>query len=228
MNIVKTGMTEREAKEAGYEIVSTMTTGNDRAHYMPGSKLITIKLIADARTRKVLGIQAFGEGEVAKRIDVVAAILTFGGTIDDLSDMDLSYSPPYNNSIDNAAVAANTLMNKIAGKFRGISPMEAKEKLAAPQTVFLDVRTPEEYETVRLAPCRNVTHIPLGQLRSRLSELGKEDEIVAFCKISLQGYEAECMLEGEGFRDVRVLEGGVVAWPFECEPADAGKDANKK
>jgi len=221
MNIGKTGLTERDAKEAGYEIVTTMTTGHDRPHYMPEAKMITIKLIADAKTRKVLGIQAFGGGDVAKRIDVVASVLTFGGTIDDLFDVDLSYAPPYNNPIDNAAVAANTLMNKIAGKFRGISPIEAKGKLASPNTVFLDVRSPEECKAVRIASCRNVTYIPLGQLRSRMAELGKEDEIVAFCKISLRGYEAECMLEGEGFKDVKVMEGGVVAWPFECEMGEA-------
>ena len=228
LNIGKTGLTEREAKEAGYEIVTTMTTGNDRAHYMPGSKPITLKLIADARTRKVLGIQAFGEGEVAKRIDVLAGVLTFGGTIDDLFDIDLSYSPPFNNPIDNAAVAANTLMNKIAGKFRGISPLEAKAKLASPKTVFLDVRATDECKAIRLAPCRNVTYIPLDQLQSRLAELGKEDEIVAFCRISTQGYEAECLLEGEGFKDVKVLEGGVVAWPFECETGETEKESTPK
>ena len=227
MNIGKTGLTEKEAKEAGYEVVTTMTTGHDRAHYMPGARLITLKLIADARTRQVLGVQAFGEGEVAKRIDVVAAVLTFGGTIDDLFDIDLSYAPPYNNAIDNAAAAANTLMNKIAGRFKGISSIEAKEKLASPKTVFLDVRTPEECKAIRLAPCRNVTYIPLGQLRNRMAELGKEDEIVAFCKISLRGYEAECMLEGEGFKDVKVLEGGVAAWPFECETGDEKKLPDK-
>ena len=188
---------------------------------MPESKLLTIKLIADAHSRKVLGIQAFGEGDVAKRIDVVASVLTFGGTIDDLFDVDLSYAPPFNNPIDNAAVAANTLMNKISGKFKGISTIEAKEKLASPKTVFLDVRSPEECKAVRIASCRNVTYIPLAQLRSRMAELGKEDEIVAFCKISLRGYEAECMLEGEGFKDVKVIEGGVVAWPFECEVDDS-------
>ena len=89
MSIGKTGLTEKEAKEAGFEYITTMTTGNDRAHYMPDSRQITIKLIADVKSRKLLGIQAFGEGEVAKRIDVVAALLTMGGTVDDLFDTDL-------------------------------------------------------------------------------------------------------------------------------------------
>ena len=217
LNIGKSGLTEREAKEAGYECITTMTGGHDRAHYMPGAKFITVKLIAEAKTGKLLGIQAFGEGEVAKRIDVVATLITMGGTVQDLIDVDLGYAPPYNNPIDNAAVAANTLLNKIDGKFKGISPLEAKEKMASPETVFLDVRTPDECKTVRIADCRNIKYIPLGQLRSRLEELNKDDEIVAFCKISLRGFEAECMLEGEGFTHVQVMEGGVVAWPFACE-----------
>ena len=226
MNVGKTGLTEKEAKAAGYEIVTTMTTGYDRAHYMPESRMLTIKLIADANSRRVLGIQAFGAGDVSKRIDVVAAVLNFGGTIDDLFDVDLAYAPPFNNPIDNAAVAANTLMNKIAGKFKGISTIAAKEKLTSARTVFLDVRSPEECKSARIASCRNVTYIPLEELRSRLAELGKTDEIVAFCKISLDGYDAECILEGEGFENVRVLEGGVAAWPFACESGEASDGRN--
>lgn len=216
-NVGKTGLTEREARELGYEFVTVMTAGHDKPHYMPGAKLITIKLIVDAKNRKVLGIQAVGEGEVAKRIDVVASVLTLGGTITDLFDIDLSYAPPYNSPIDNVAVAANSMMNKLAGKLKGISSLAAKELMTSDKTVFLDVRTPDECKQVRLANCKNITYIPLGQLRSRCGELNKEDEIVAFCKISLRGYEAEGILEGQDFKNVRVLEGGIFAWPFECE-----------
>ena len=216
-NVGKTGLTEREARELGYDFVTVMTAGHDKPHYMPGAKLITIKLIVDAKNRKVLGIQAVGEGEVAKRIDVVASVLTLGGTITDLFDIDLSYAPPYNSPIDNVAVAANSMMNKLAGKLKGISSLAAKELMTSDKTVFLDVRTPDECKQVRLANCKNITYIPLGQLRSRCGELNKEDEIVAFCKISLRGYEAEGILEGQDFKNVRVLEGGIFAWPFECE-----------
>jgi rhodanese-related sulfurtransferase len=216
MNVGKVGLTEREAKQLGYEYITAMTGGHDRPHYMPEAKLITVKLIADARSRKLLGAQVFGEGEVAKRVDVLATAINFGGSIDDLFDIDLGYAPPYSSPIDNVAVAANAVMNKLAGKFKGISPLTAKEKSAAGRTVFLDVRSPDECKQVRLA-CPNIKYIPLGQLRSRLAELGKEDEIVAFCKISLRGYEAALILEGADFKDVKVMEGGINAWPFECE-----------
>lgn len=217
LTVGKTGLSERDAKKLGYEYVTAMIAGPDKPHYMPGAKLITVKLIADAQTGKVLGLQAVGEGEVAKRVDVVAAALTFGGTIDDLFAIDLSYAPPYNSPIDNVAVAANAVMNKLAGKLNGISSLAAKGKMASPHTVFLDVRTPDECRQIRLADCPNIKYIPLGQLRSRLTELSKDDEIVAFCKISLRGYEAEGILEGAGFDNVKVLEGGIVAWPFSCD-----------
>ncbi len=217
LTVGKTGLTEQDAKQLGYDYITAMVAGHDKPHYMPGAKLITVKLIADANTGKVLGMQAVGEGEVAKRVDVVAAALTLGGTIDDLFDIDLSYAPPYNSPIDNVAVAANAVMNKLAGKLKGISPLTAKEKMAVGKTVFLDVRTPNECKQIRLADCKNIKYIPLGQLRSRLAELNKDDEIVAFCKISLRGYEAEGILEGAGFENVKVMEGGIVSWPFACD-----------
>jgi NADPH-dependent 2,4-dienoyl-CoA reductase/sulfur reductase-like enzyme/rhodanese-related sulfurtransferase len=217
LNVGKTGLTEQEAKQLGYEYITAMVAGHDKPHYMPGAKPITVKLIADAATGKVLGLQAVGEGEVAKRVDVAATVLTFGGTINDLFDIDLSYAPPYNSPIDNIAVAANAVMNKLAGKLKGISSLEAKEKMTSAQTVFLDVRTPDECRQIRLADCKNIQYIPLGQLRSRLDELNKSDEIVAFCKISLRGYEAEGILESAGFDNVKVMEGGIVSWPFACE-----------
>lgn len=217
LTVGKTGLSERDAKQLGYEYITAMVAGSDKPHYMPGVKPITVKLIVEAKTRKVLGMQAVGEGEVAKRVDVVAAVLTFGGTIDDLFDIDLSYAPPYNSPIDNVAVAANAVMNKLAGKLKGISTLAAKAKMEEGKTVFLDVRNPDECKQIRLAECQNIKYIPLGQLRSRVEELNKADEIVAFCKISLRGYEAEGILEGAGFDNIKVMEGGIVSWPFACE-----------
>ena len=217
MNIGKTGLTEREAKELGCEYFTVMVSAYDKPHYMPESKLLSVKLIVEAKSRKLLGLQAAGEGEVAKRVDVAASVLTLGGTINDLFDIDLSYAPPYNSPIDIIAVAANAAMNKLAGTFKGVSSLQAKEKLTADNVVFLDVRTPVECKQIRIADCKNIQYIPLEQLRSRLQEIDKTKEIVAFCKISLRGYEAECILEGEGFENVKVMEGGIMSWPFRCE-----------
>ncbi|MDF2873705.1 MAG: npr [Sporomusa sp.] len=113
-HVGKTGLTEREAKELGYRYVTATVAAPDKPHYMPGSKSITVKLVVEADSRKVLGAQIFGEGDVAKRIDVMAAALTMAATIDDLFDMDLAYAPPYSSPIDNVAIAANAVMNKLS------------------------------------------------------------------------------------------------------------------
>ncbi|MDR7867551.1 MAG: FAD-dependent oxidoreductase [Sporomusaceae bacterium] len=217
MNVGKTGLSERDAKRLGYDYVTAMVGGHDRPHYMPGAKLITVKLIAEANTGRILGAQAFGEGEIAKRIDIVATAITLGGTVGDLFDIDVAYAPPFNSPIDNVAVAALAVLNKLAGRLKGISSLTAKEKIDVGKTVFLDVRTPDEVKQQGKLPGGNVQYIPLGQLRSRLAELNKDDEIVAFCKISLRGYEAALILEGGDFKNVQVMEGGINAWPFECD-----------
>ena len=113
LNVGKTGITEREAVELGYDCVTATVKAPDKPHYMPGAKLITLKLVVEKASRRVLGAQAFGEGDVVKRIDVLAAALTMGATIEDLFDMDVAYSPPYSSPIDNVAVAANAVMNKL-------------------------------------------------------------------------------------------------------------------
>ncbi|MBP2641866.1 MAG: CoA-disulfide reductase [Firmicutes bacterium] len=221
LSVGKVGLNEQNAKDNGYEYISVMVGGHDRPHYMPDAKLMTLKLIVDAKTRKVLGAQAFGEGEIAKRIDIIAATITLGGTIDDLFDMDLAYAPPFSGPIDNVAVAANAMMNKLAGSLKGITAITAKEKMQTGKTVFLDVRSAEECKTLRIADCQNMCYIPLNELRNRLNELHKDDEIVALCKVSLRGYEAALILEGEDFNNISVLEGGVNAWPFACETGKA-------
>ena len=221
LSVGKVGLNEQNAKDNGYEYISVMVGGHDRPHYMPDAKLMTLKLIVDVKNRKVLGAQAFGEGEIAKRIDIVAATITLGGTIDDLFDMDLAYAPPFSGPIDNVAVAANAMMNKLAGSLKGITAITAKEKMQTGKTVFLDVRSAEECKTLRIADCQNMCYIPLNELRNRLDELNKEDEIVALCKVSLRGYEAALILEGEDFKNISVLEGGVNAWPFACDTGKA-------
>ena len=218
--VARTGLTEAAARELGYEAVTVLVPETDQPHYMPEAKPVIIKLVVDSRTRKLLGAQAVGPGAGDKRIDVAAMAITAGMTVDQLAEADLCYAPPYSPALDNIITAANVARNKLDGLLSGITPMEVKAQLDAKQDfVLLDVRTPAEYEQERLA---GSTLIPLGALRSRLGELPKDREIVAFCKVSLRGYEAARILQGAGFSRVRVLDGGVAAWPYDkVYPASA-------
>ena len=221
-NIGCTGLTEKKARALGYNVVTTLAPAPDHAHYYPGAKVILVKLVADADTRKVLGVQVVGPGEAAKRVDVVATALRFGATVDDLATLDLGYAPPYSGALDNVIHAANIIRNKLDGIADTISPIEVKAKMEAGEDfVLLDVRGPVEYETMRIEDPR-VTLIPLGKLRTSLDELPRDKEIIPFCKISLRGYEAQRILEGAAFENVRFMDGGVIAWPYEI-----GKGAPK-
>jgi NADPH-dependent 2,4-dienoyl-CoA reductase/sulfur reductase-like enzyme/rhodanese-related sulfurtransferase len=211
--VARTGLSEAAARQHGYEVTTVLVPETDRPHYMPMAKLLISKLVVDTRTRKLLGAQAVGPGAGDKRMDVAAMAITAGMTVDQLSKVDLCYAPPYSPALDNIITAANVARNKLDGQVVGITPMEVKARLEAKEDfVLLDVRSPAEHQQENLA---GSTLIPLGALRSRLGELPKEKEIVAFCKVSLRGYEAAKILQGAGFKRVRVMDGGLVVWPYE-------------
>ena len=113
MQVGRTGLNERQGAAAGFECVSVTVAGYDRPHYMKAARKVTLKLTADAVSRQLLGMQACGEGEVVKRVDVAAMALSLGATVDNLFDADLAYSPPFNSPIDMLAVAANKLTAKL-------------------------------------------------------------------------------------------------------------------
>lgn len=210
--VARTGLSESAAKEEGYDVVTVLAPAPDKAHFMPQAKVLMLKLIAGRGTRKLLGAQAVGPGDGDKRIDVAAMALTAGMTVDQLANADLCYAPPFAPAMDNIITAANVVRNKIDGYMEGVTPAEVNRMLEDKQDfVLLDVRSPQEYEQVRLP---GSTLIPLGSLRGRLDELPKEKEIVAFCKISLRGYEAALILKAAGFDKVSVLDGGLVMWPY--------------
>ena len=211
--VARTGLTEAAARQHGYETTTVLVPDTDQPHYMPTAKLLIIKLVVDSRTRKLLGAQSVGPGAGDKRMDVAAMAITAGMTVDQLSKVDLCYAPPYSPALDSIITAANVARNKLDGQMAGITPCEVKERLdAKADLLLLDVRSPAEYQQERLP---GSTLIPLGALRSRLSELPRDKEIITFCKVSLRGYEAAKILHGAGFTNVRVMDGGVVVWPFE-------------
>ncbi|MCK5844023.1 MAG: FAD-dependent oxidoreductase [Victivallales bacterium] len=212
-SVARTGLCEAGARKAGYDIVTVLTPAPDKAHFMHDAKPLLLKMIADRKTRRLLGVQATGMGEADKRIDVAAVAITAEMTVDQVANLDLSYAPPFSPAMDNLLVAANVIRNKIDGKFDGITPMAVKEKMErGDDFVMLDVRSPGEVEQMRIEPSLN---IPLGKIRSSLDKLDKEKEIIAFCKISLRGYEAALILQNAGFKNVKVMDGGILMWPYE-------------
>jgi len=214
-NVGRTGLTEQQARTLGYEVVTSLCPSPDCTHFMPEARLVLVKMVADAKNGRLLGIQAVGPGEAVKRVDVVATALHFGATVDQIGELDLGYAPPYATAIDVVAHAANIIQNKRTGLARGVTPYEVKAKLDRGEPfVWLDVRTQREYDEMRIEDSR-IRLIPLGRLRERIAELPRDQEIIAFCKISLRAYEAQRILQEHGFENVSFMDGGITAWPFD-------------
>lgn len=210
-----TGLNEQSALKMGFDNIETVINASlDKPGFMNGNLLIT-KLVADKGDRKILGAQVIGPGDVGKQVAIWAMAIKGKFTIDDMVNADLPYAPPFSLAIDHSIATAHIMQNKLQGLFKGISAEQLNERLKSEKKmVLLDVRNPEEYEEMRLGIGERL--IPLGQLRNRLNELpeDKDVEIITWCKISLRGYEAALILQSNGFTNVKVLEGGIVSWPY--------------
>jgi NADPH-dependent 2,4-dienoyl-CoA reductase/sulfur reductase-like enzyme/rhodanese-related sulfurtransferase len=217
-NAGSTGLSESRARQEGYEnIVTVINASLDKPEFM-GAKLLISKMVADGNTGRILGVQCVGPGDVGKQVAMAAMAILGKLRVSDVVNADLPYAPPYSLPIDHFIATAHLMENKIKGRLKGIGAVELKGKLDKGETPFLlDVRTPGEFDTMRLGI--GETLIPIGDLRRRLNDLPREKgrEIVCYCKISLRGYEAAIILEANGWKNVKVLEGGVMAWPYRRE-----------
>lgn len=213
-----TGLSETAARKLGYtDIVTVINASPDKPGFMEGKLLVT-KMTADAKTGRILGAQCIGPGNVAKQIAQWAMAIQGKMTVEDLVNADLPYAPPFSLAIDHFIATAHLMQNKIKGRLKGISCHQVHLKVLAGEKPFLiDTRGPEEFEEMRLGI--GETLIPLGALRKRLKELpeDKNREIICYCKISLRGYEAALALEANGWKNVKVMEGGIMAWPYPRE-----------
>jgi len=217
--VARTGLSEKEAGREGFKTVSCLVPGDDRAHYYPGALKILIKVVADAETGKLLGVQAVGPGDVSKRVDSAVVAITAGMTVDQVSKLDLCYAPPYASAMDNLITAANVLKNKMAGLMDGVSPTAVRDKLDRNEDFFLlDVRSPGEVETAAIPTAVN---IPLGKLRGSLDSIPRDKPVTTFCALSFRGYEAFVIIKAAGIKNVTVMEGGVAMWPYETVRARA-------
>ena len=215
LTIARTGLSEAQAKKEGYDFITVLNPSPDKAHFLKEAKLIIIKFIVDRKTRKLIGAQMTGPGDVAKRMEIAVTHMTSGGMVDEIGLYDLAYAPPFSPAMDNMITTANIAQNKLNGIGLSYTPFEVKEKIERGEDfIFLDVRSPAEFSQMRIEDPR-IKLIPLGKLRQCLDELPRDKEIIPFCKISLRGYEAERILAGEGYGKVRFMDGGIICWPFE-------------
>ncbi|HEY9765367.1 MAG TPA: FAD-dependent oxidoreductase, partial [Chroococcales cyanobacterium] len=213
LNAARTGLSTKEALEAGFEIETVLVPANDKAHYYPGYRNVNTKLIADRKTHRVLGGQIIGEGVVDKPIDILVTAISFGATVEDLTTLDLAYAPPFSMAMSSLITAANVLENKLTGKVRGILPTELFERMERGEDFqIVDLRSEPEFI---IGTIEGALHIPLTELSSRIEELDPARETVLLCKYGKRSYLGARELTHAGFEKVEILEGGLLLYPYE-------------
>ena len=200
LNVGRTGLTEKQAKEEGYNPVSVITVVDDKAHYYAGAASFVMKMIADKDTLKLLGVQVAGPGAVDKVIDIAVTGITLKATLPQLADMDLAYAPPFSTAIHPFENTLNVLMNKISGNFETITPAEYAAGEAEGYRVIDGCMVP----SIEGAP-----YVELTTVDGPIDGLDPEEKLLLVCNKGKRAYLLQNRLKFYGYRNTKVLEGGI-------------------
>lgn len=203
-----TGLSEKELRRRGMPHRTSTTLSPHHAAYYPEAHSLIIQLTFDPQTGRLFGAQCVGHQGVDKRIDLLAAFIRQGATVEQLTTLEHAYAPPFSSAKDPVAIAGYVATNIVRGAMPNITWQEVAH-LDAQRDFLLDVRTPAE---VKNGSIEGAAHIPLDQLRDRLAELPRQRRIVVACAVGLRGYLALNILRGNGFSDVVNLSGGYVLY----------------
>jgi NADPH-dependent 2,4-dienoyl-CoA reductase/sulfur reductase-like enzyme/rhodanese-related sulfurtransferase len=204
-----TGLSLAAARAAGFEATAVHVIANHHAGYYPGAQAMAVKLVFEEGSGKVLGVQAVGGAGIDKRLDVVATLTHFGGTVHDLAELDLAYAPPFGSAKDPLHMVAFAAQNHLDGLAPVVQP---DVDLCSYQVV--DVRSPAEVAALPLADCEDIINIPLDDLRERLDELDASRPTIVACRSGMRSYLGTRILKQHGFAEVYNLSGATAMREF--------------
>lgn len=208
LNAGRTGLTVAQAKAAGYDPATVLTVVDDKAHYYPDAGSFIVKMIADKKTEKFLGIQVLGKGAVDKMVDIAVTALTMKATVSDLENMDMAYAPPFSTAIHPFVHTVNILLNKMKGNFETFTPDEYESGEA------------EEYRLIDAAlqpALQGAEYVDLAKVTGPVDSLGKDEKLLLVCAKGKRAYMLQNRLKQFGYTNTRVLEGGTTFNNFDDE-----------
>lgn len=208
LNAGRTGLTVAQAKAAGYDPATVLTVVDDKAHYYPDAGSFIVKMIADKKTEKFLGIQVLGKGAVDKMVDIAVTALTMKATVSDLENMDMAYAPPFSTAIHPFVHTVNILLNKMKGNFETFTPDEYESGKA------------EKYRLIDAAlqpALQGVEYVDLAKVTGPVDSLGKDEKLLLVCAKGKRAYMLQNRLKQFGYTNTRVLEGGTTFNNFDDE-----------
>ena len=191
-----TGINERTAKSLGLDCDKVVLSPMSHAGYYPGGSVMTMKVLFERGTCRILGAQIIGRDGVDKRIDVIATAIRAGLKATELTELDLAYAPPYSSAKDPVNMAGYMIENVCDGVLKQWHIEDADSIVSRKDITLLDVRTPEEFQRGHIEGFLN---IPVDELREGLSKLDKSKPVYVICQSGLRSYIASRILAGNGY-----------------------------
>ena len=204
MTAAVTGLNEKSAKKAGLSVDKVILSPMSHAGYYPGGKVMTMKVVFEKETYRLLGAQIVGYEGVDKRIDVLATAIRAGMKATDLNELDLAYAPPYSSAKDPVNMAGFMIENIASGQLKQFHLEDINDLPLDGSVTLLDARTEGEFSRGHVTGFIN---IPVDQLRENLNKLPKDKPVYVMCQSGLRSYIACCILKGEGY-DAYNFSGG--------------------
>ncbi|HLO13101.1 MAG TPA: FAD-dependent oxidoreductase, partial [Pseudoneobacillus sp.] len=201
--VAATGINEKQLKQLGKKYQAVHIHPSSHAGYYPGAAPIALKLLFNPDTGTIYGAQAVGEDGVDKRIDVISTAIKGNLTVYDLTEIELSYAPPFSSAKDPVNMAGYVATNIMDDAVETVQWDEIDD-IVADGGLLIDVREPIERE---MGFIKGSINIPLGEIRDRLSEIPKDQTIYVSCQVGLRGYLASRILSENGYK-VKNLDGG--------------------
>ena len=204
MTAAVTGLNEKSAKKAGLSVDKVILSPMSHAGYYPGGKVMTMKVVFEKETYRLLGAQIVGYEGVDKRIDVLSTAIRAGMKATDLNELDLAYAPPYSSAKDPVNMAGFMIENIASGQLKQFHLEDINDLPLDGSVTLLDARTEGEFSRGHVTGFIN---IPVDQLRENLNKLPKDKPVYVMCQSGLRSYIACCILKGEGY-DAYNFSGG--------------------
>lgn len=216
LGVASTGISPQAAAKNGFDAESVLVVQADRAHFYPTQDLIYFQLTVERKTRRILGAQALGANgdAVAGRINSIASLLPFHPTVEDISNLEIAYSPPFASALDVVNAAGNTAENILDGLNRPMDPAEFEKCLLIDQDeecLCLDVRGPANAAPFVERYGARWVNIPQETLNKRMDEVPRNKRLLLVCNSGVRSYEAMRQLEREGITNTKNVQGGVAA-----------------
>ena len=198
-NAARTGLTEAQARDNGFDAISVTAILFDKAHYYEDASSFVVKLVADRESHRLLGLQVLGSGAVDKMADVAVTAISMKARAEDLTDLDFAYAPPFSTAIHPLAAACGILCNKLTGRLDSFTPAEYLAGAA------------KDYRAVDAQPKPTLAGLPWFDLTNPQQsslQFQKDEKLLLICAKGKRAYLSQNKLRAMGFTQVKVLEAG--------------------